>query len=530
MGEITFFLGLQVKQKQDGIFISQDKYVAEILRKFGLTDGKSASTPIDTEKPLLKDPDGEDVDLHAYRSMIGSLMYLTSSRPDIMFAICAYLPFNLVAYSDSDYAGASLDRKYTRGDQTVSGKDSSNPLMADNLPKIVLFSTHHVALMKSWLLQKQTAIDGIEVSVVGLKLLGQAIFNAVSSKLLLFGLMIDAANLLLLGHRKSNDVVRLQALMDRKKVIITKDSIRQALLLDDADSVDCLPNEEIFAELARMGYEKPSINSSMASAVICLATVGDLSFHNTKYTSPALAQKVFANMRRVGKGFSRTCATLTKQVANLEQDKVAQAKEITKLKQRVRRLEKKRQFKSSGLKRLRKGRLDESQAKVYHLDLEHADKVLSMQESDEAEPAEVEEVIKVVTVAKLMTEVVTTATTTTIVAPVPKASAPRKRRGVIIQDPKEAATASLSVQSDVKSKDKGKGILVEEPKPLKRQKGKKEIKEEESKRKSKNLEQKAAKKKKINEETEELKTHLKIVPNDEDDVYNKATLLALKIP
>nr|GFC03012.1 retrovirus-related Pol polyprotein from transposon TNT 1-94 [Tanacetum cinerariifolium] len=56
----TFFLGLLVKQKKDGIFISQDKYVAEILRKFGLTKEKSASTPIDIEKPLLKDPDGEE--------------------------------------------------------------------------------------------------------------------------------------------------------------------------------------------------------------------------------------------------------------------------------------------------------------------------------------------------------------------------------------------------------------------------------------------------------------------------------------
>nr|GFC02180.1 putative ribonuclease H-like domain-containing protein [Tanacetum cinerariifolium] len=80
MGELIFFLGLQVRQKKDGIFISQDKYVAEILRKFRLTDGKSASTPRDTENPLLKDPDGEDVDVHTYRSMIGSLMYLTSSR------------------------------------------------------------------------------------------------------------------------------------------------------------------------------------------------------------------------------------------------------------------------------------------------------------------------------------------------------------------------------------------------------------------------------------------------------------------
>nr|GFC20870.1 hypothetical protein [Tanacetum cinerariifolium] len=67
-------LGLQVKRKKNGIFISQDKYVAEILRKFGLIEGKSASTPIDTEKPLQKDPDGEDVDVHTYRSMNRSLM------------------------------------------------------------------------------------------------------------------------------------------------------------------------------------------------------------------------------------------------------------------------------------------------------------------------------------------------------------------------------------------------------------------------------------------------------------------------
>nr|GFC48654.1 uncharacterized mitochondrial protein AtMg00810-like [Tanacetum cinerariifolium] len=148
MGELTFFLGLRVKQKEDGIFISQDKYVAEILKKFGLTEGNSASTPINTEKPLLMDPDGEDVDVHIYRSIIGSLMYLTSSRPDIMFEVCACvrfqvtpkashlhvvkrtfrylkgkpylglwypkdLPFDLVAYSNSDYAGASLDRKST---------------------------------------------------------------------------------------------------------------------------------------------------------------------------------------------------------------------------------------------------------------------------------------------------------------------------------------------------------------------------------------------------------------------------------
>ncbi|GJT86833.1 putative ribonuclease H-like domain-containing protein [Tanacetum coccineum] len=98
MGELTFFLGLQVKQKEDGIFISQDKYVTEILKKFGFIDVKTASTPMETHKPLLKDTDGEDVDKHLYRSMIGSLMYLTSLRPDII-----------------DYTRASLDTKSITG-------------------------------------------------------------------------------------------------------------------------------------------------------------------------------------------------------------------------------------------------------------------------------------------------------------------------------------------------------------------------------------------------------------------------------
>ncbi|GJW72468.1 putative ribonuclease H-like domain-containing protein [Tanacetum coccineum] len=151
MGELTFFLGLQVKQKNDGIFISQDKYVAEILKKFRFKDIKSASTPFEKGKPFLKDVDGKDVDVHLYRLMIGSLMYLTSSRPNIMFVVCAcaryqvnpkeshlhavkrtfrYLKgqlrlglwypkdstFDLEAYTDKDYACASLDRKSTTGD------------------------------------------------------------------------------------------------------------------------------------------------------------------------------------------------------------------------------------------------------------------------------------------------------------------------------------------------------------------------------------------------------------------------------
>ncbi|GJW57968.1 putative ribonuclease H-like domain-containing protein, partial [Tanacetum coccineum] len=125
MGELTFFLGLQVMQRDDGLFISQDKYVANILKKFDFCSVKTTSTPIETNKAFLKDEEAEDVDVHLYRSMIGSLMYLTASRPDIMFVVCACArdsPFDLEAFSDSDYAGASLNRKSTTGGCQFLGK------------------------------------------------------------------------------------------------------------------------------------------------------------------------------------------------------------------------------------------------------------------------------------------------------------------------------------------------------------------------------------------------------------------------
>ncbi|GJY04358.1 putative ribonuclease H-like domain-containing protein [Tanacetum coccineum] len=147
VGDLTFFLGLQVQQKEDGIFISQDKYMADILKKFDFVTVKTSSTPIETNKALIKDEEAKDMDIHLYISMTGSLMYLIASRPDIMFAVCAcarfqaylkvspsscimkrsldYLkgqpklglwyprdsPFDLEAFSNSDYARASLDRK-----------------------------------------------------------------------------------------------------------------------------------------------------------------------------------------------------------------------------------------------------------------------------------------------------------------------------------------------------------------------------------------------------------------------------------
>ncbi|GJR17216.1 putative ribonuclease H-like domain-containing protein [Tanacetum coccineum] len=150
MGEMSFFLGLQVKQLPDGIFISQDKYVKDMLTKFDMESVRTATTPYEAAKTKLKDEPDPPVNVHLYRSMIGSLMYLTASRPDIMFAVSAcsrhqvtpltshlnavkkifkYLkgqpklglwypkdsPFQLDAFSDSDYAGSHGDRKSTTG-------------------------------------------------------------------------------------------------------------------------------------------------------------------------------------------------------------------------------------------------------------------------------------------------------------------------------------------------------------------------------------------------------------------------------
>ena len=148
VGELTYFLGLQVKQKKEGIFISQEKYDRNIVKKFGLDSKKHASTPMSSSTKLNVDSSGVEVSLTLYRSIIGSLLYLTASEPDIAFSVdvCAryqaapkeshltvvkqiirYIngtldyglwyskDFNacLAGYSNADWAGSVDDRKST---------------------------------------------------------------------------------------------------------------------------------------------------------------------------------------------------------------------------------------------------------------------------------------------------------------------------------------------------------------------------------------------------------------------------------
>nr|GEV49605.1 hypothetical protein [Tanacetum cinerariifolium] len=122
MGELTFCLGLQVKQKKDGIFISQDKYVAKVLNKFRFTEVKATRTPMETQKPLLKDEVGEEIPvnpkvlhLHAVKRIFRYL----KGQPKLGIWYPKDSSFYLVAYTDSEYARASSDRKSTSGDEAV---------------------------------------------------------------------------------------------------------------------------------------------------------------------------------------------------------------------------------------------------------------------------------------------------------------------------------------------------------------------------------------------------------------------------
>ncbi|GJW46063.1 putative ribonuclease H-like domain-containing protein [Tanacetum coccineum] len=208
MGELTFFLGLQVKQKEDG---SEDKYVTEILKKFGFSDVKTTSTPMETHKPLIKDADGDDVDEHLYRSMIGSLMYLTYSRPNIMFTTKIHI----------DNESTICIVKNPNFHSKVKHIETRHHFIRDsNEKKLIQMIKIHT---------DQNVADSLTKA-----------FDATAKA------------------KTVNGEVQLQALVDGKKVIITETSLRRVLKLKDAEGIKCLPSADFFEQLALIGYEKPS--------------------------------------------------------------------------------------------------------------------------------------------------------------------------------------------------------------------------------------------------------------------------------
>nr|GEV15881.1 hypothetical protein [Tanacetum cinerariifolium] len=433
MRELSFFLRLQVQQKSDGIFISQDKYVADMLKKFNFSTVKTASTLMEPNKALVNDAEAEDVDVYLYRSMIGSLMYLTTSLPDITFVVCDCARFEVTPKTSHLHAVKRIFR-YFKVDVAQTNSVRVDPV--NSCPKLIQFTCKTPALLKSEannsdsdyagaILDKKSITDEtiykewedrIERATTTASSLeaeqdsgniNRTQYMATLNEALpqRTGLGSGPRYALTMNPtvyvscvkqfwttakvKKVNDQEHIQALVDKQKVIITKESIRRDLKFDDV---------EVFLD----------------------KQVEEMAKYKEIYVISSHTKKVFANIRRQGQGFSMTVTplfetmmvnaqeekkikpkrkqrqavevhspsskihieesiptssndplpsgedsiqlnklmifytNLQQQVHNLEEAKIAQAKDIAKLKKRVKKLEKRRKSRPAGLRRLKK--------------------------------------------------------------------------------------------------------------------------------------------------------------------------------
>ncbi|GJV92881.1 retrovirus-related pol polyprotein from transposon TNT 1-94 [Tanacetum coccineum] len=533
---IKRFKGLQVQQKKAGIFISQDKYVGEILMKFGFTEVKTASTPMETQKPLLKDEDGKEVVVHMYRSMIGSLMYLISSRPDIMFAVLKRstkirplvskrFTFDLVAYTDSDYAGASLDRKSTTGEL------------------LVILNTAELMLLTFYKKSVRLMME---------KLIGMEF------ELMLFWSSVVAKTI--------NGEVQLHALVDGKRIIITETSCLSPKTIawnefssTMASAIICLATNQKFnfstlifdsmvrnldnlsgkflmypREFTSMDTEMPQSSGPTKhvadeavhkergdSLVRAATTASSLEAEQDSGNIDKTQSKVTLNEPNFpgtssGSGLSgedsltlkelmELCTNLQQRVLDLEKTKTTQAEEIVSLKRKVKKLEHKKRSRTHMLKRLRKvgatarvefsggeESLGEDASKQGRInDIDADDDITRVSVHDVNVSAGKEEVVEVINTAKLIIDVarvsaasdkvstpdagttVSVATTTiTTVKEITLAQAlanlkstKPKAKGIAFREPGESTTTTTPIPSKIQ--DKGKAKMIE-PEPVKK--------------------------------------------------------------
>nr|GEW49083.1 hypothetical protein [Tanacetum cinerariifolium] len=400
MGELTSFLRLQVKQKEDGIFISQDKYVAEILKKFDFLSVKTASTPIETQKPLVKDEEAADVDVTPKTSHLQAVKRIFSylkGQPKLGLWYPKASSFDLKAYSDSDYACANLDRKFTTGGcqflgrRLISWQCKKQSIMATSTTETEYVAAAHCCRQVLWI-QNQLLDYG---------------FNLMNKKI-----YIDNESTIFIMenpffHSKTKHIeIRHHFIRDayEKKLmqvlkIHTDDNVADLL----TKAFDVSSKELASPEANGFCGKRNSWNEfsySMASVVICLATGRKFNFSKYIFNSMAAAEEeeekdevpapptppsppqaqsvtpppspsqsqpassssppqeqpttTSASDMTLLNTLMETYTTLSYKVAALKKDKVSQALEIFNLKKRVKKLEKKRGSTSSGLKRLRK--------------------------------------------------------------------------------------------------------------------------------------------------------------------------------
>nr|GEV56190.1 hypothetical protein [Tanacetum cinerariifolium] len=499
--ELTFFLGLQVKQKEDGIFINQDKYVNEILTKFGFSDVKTASTPLETHKTLLKDEKSKDADEHLYRSMIGLLMYLTSSRPDIMFVVCAYVrfqvnpkishlhavkmifrylkgqlklglwypkdsPFDLVAYTDSDYVGATLDRKSTtKGCQFLWCRIISWQCKKKSVTKIHIDNESTICIVKNLVFHSKT--KHIEIR--------HHFIRDSNEKKLIQMIKIHTNNNvadLLTKAFDPTESAGFEQIID----FMNAHPIKYALTV----------NLTIYTSCVEQFWVTTKVKNINGEAQLHSKTVADEAVNEEMYDSLEMATTTAANLDaeqdrgNIIKTQSKA-TPLGTPLLRLETTKIVQAKEIANLKKRVKRLERKTKSRSHGLKRLYKVGLSarmESSADEESLGEKDASKQRRISDIDANQD------IYLVNGEEVNASSIATATTTTP-ATTPtiymdeitlakalieiKTSRP-KAKGLVMQEPSETPrpTPIICSQQPSKVQDKGKGIMVEPDMPLKK--------------------------------------------------------------
>ncbi|GJR76664.1 putative ribonuclease H-like domain-containing protein [Tanacetum coccineum] len=366
MGELTFFLGLQVQQKEDGIFISQDKYVDEILKKFNYTNVSLFGCESGT-----------------LRSMIGSLMYLTTSRPDIMFAVCACARFQVTPKTSHLLASHSkIGSQQTGGCQFFKEKGLylssaiEQTMVATSTTEVEYVAAPSSIWTKYSGFQNQLVdygykfheyydshdnnnlqykgFDAKKVSVLGLRI-GMLILNELGD---IMEMVVTTASSLeaeqesgngprsqdtILGgvdaqtssgqqQRQKRLMVNVSYKVDKKKVIITKTRIRSDLHLEDAGGTDCLLIATIFEELARMGRKQRKATKVSQ----------DETHHDDSVPIPSNDPLLSGEDRMQLTELMILCTNLQKQVLDLEKAKDAQGKEIAGLKKSVQKLERKK--------------------------------------------------------------------------------------------------------------------------------------------------------------------------------------------
>ncbi|GJZ81445.1 retrovirus-related pol polyprotein from transposon TNT 1-94 [Tanacetum coccineum] len=568
IGELTFFLGLQVKQKKDDIFISQDKYVDEILKKFGFIEVKTASTPMETQKPLLKDEDGEEVDVHMYRSMIGSLMYLTSSRPDIMFAVCAcaryqvnpkvshlhavkrifrylkgqlklglwYLkdsPFDLVAYTDSDYARESLYRKSATGGCQFLG-----------------------CRLISWQCKKLTVVANSTTEaeyVAALSCCGQCLSLKTTAWNEFSSTMASAIICSAIPTNPHHTPTFIQPSTQPQKTQQPRKPKRKDTHVPQlSDPIENVVDEAVHKELGD-SLVRPTTTASSLEAEQYSGNINKTQSKATPNESSSLGTTSGGGPRcqeTVGDTIAQT------RVLDLEKTKTTQHNEIASLKRRVKKLEKKNRSRTHKLKRLYKvglaamvessdneesvGEDASKQGRIDAIDADEEITLVSVQNVDEEmfDVNVLDEVVEVINSAKLITDAAQVSAASNVVSTTGDATtvsvATTTTATITTVDDITLAQALMEIKS---TKPKEKGLVIQELAPIfevervdsihemfdrafKRvntfEDFRTELVEDKEKRVGTKLIQENAKKQKVEDgkETAELKQCLEIIPDE----------------